>query len=102
VSQLISNYQPVENELADKTILITGAAGGLGSALATLCSDYGANLILLDKNEDALNELHDKIEASTGTQPGLYPLDLRGATFYQPTRAHTTNTSFVTPTTKYR
>lgn len=80
MSQLISNYQPFDNELVDKTVLITGAAGGLGSALATLCSDYGANLILLDKNEDALNELHDKIEASTGTQPGLYPLDLRGAT----------------------
>ncbi len=77
---LIQNYQPATNELAGKAVLITGAAGGLGSSIARAASELGADLILLDKNERGLNTLHDEIEANTGTQPGLYPLDLAGAT----------------------
>jgi len=66
--------------LSGKTILITGAAGGLGSAVAKGAAKVGAELILLDNNQNKLNQLHDEIEADLGKQPGLYPLDLRGAT----------------------
>ena len=77
--ELINNYQPADNSMADKTVLITGAAGGLGSSLAHAAAGLGANLVLLDNNEKALNKVHDSIEAETGKQPGLYPLDIRGA-----------------------
>lgn len=78
-TELISRYQPAPDALDGKTLLITGAAGGLGSALALSASQLNCNLVLLDHNERALNALHDKIENITGKQPGLYPLDLAGA-----------------------
>lgn len=42
--------------LKNKTILITGASSGIGRACAISCSNYGANLILLGRNEFELNE----------------------------------------------
>jgi len=65
--------------LTGKTILITGAAGGLGSALALQCAHAGAGLILLDKNRRGLGELSDRITGQGLIAPGLYPMDLAGA-----------------------
>ena len=65
--------------LSGKTILITGAAGGLGAALAQQCAGQGANLVLLDKNRRGLGELSDRIADQGYTPPGLYPMDLAGA-----------------------
>ena len=65
--------------LKGKTILITGAAGGLGSALGWQCAREGAELILLDKNRRGLSELSDRMTDEGLAAPGLYPLDLAGA-----------------------
>ncbi len=65
--------------LTAKTILITGAAGGLGAALAMQCAGEGAILVLLDKNRRQLSVLSDKITQQGFAAPGLYPLDLAGA-----------------------
>ena len=65
--------------LSGKTILITGAAGGLGTALALLCADVGAQLVLLDKNRRGLVKLSDRMTDSGLAAPGLYPMDLAGA-----------------------
>lgn len=65
--------------LKGKTILITGAAGGLGEALAVQCAEAGAELILLDKNRRGLTELSDRMTGEGLSPPGLYPLDLAGA-----------------------
>ena len=40
----------------DQTVLITGAAGNLGHAVAVAFAAAGANLVLLDLNEDALKK----------------------------------------------
>lgn len=66
-------------DLTKKTILITGAAGGLGGALAHKCAELGAELILLDKNRRGLGKLSDEITAKGFVSPGLYPMDLAGA-----------------------
>jgi NAD(P)-dependent dehydrogenase (short-subunit alcohol dehydrogenase family) len=66
-------------ELKGKTILITGAAGGLGGALALQCARAGAELVLLDKNRRGLSELGDSMTEDGLPAPGLYPLDLAGA-----------------------
>lgn len=66
-------------DLSGKTVLITGAAGGLGSAIALQCAEYGADLVLLDKNRRGLIELSDKITEQGLTPPGLYPLNLAAA-----------------------
>jgi NAD(P)-dependent dehydrogenase (short-subunit alcohol dehydrogenase family) len=64
--------------LNDRTILITGAAGGLGSSLAYACAKLGAELILLDKNRRGLVQLSDQITEAGLNAPGLYPMDLAG------------------------
>lgn len=65
--------------LSGSTVLITGAAGGLGSALAMACAKAGANMVLLDKNRRGLTALSDRITGLELEAPGLYPLDLAGA-----------------------
>ena len=62
--------------LSNRTILITGAAGGLGSALARVCAKQGANLILLDVNRRKLTALSDSMTDAGLPAPGLYPMDL--------------------------
>ena len=46
------DYNPFS--LKNKTILITGGAGGIGSEVARVCSKLGARIILTDIREDAL------------------------------------------------
>ena len=57
-------------------VLITGAAGGLGSELAMQLAGNGANLLLLDKDSRGLDTLSDKICAANLEEPGLCPLNL--------------------------
>lgn len=63
-----------------KNILITGAAGGFGSELATQLGRRAVSekleLILLDNNVSALDQLADRIEAESNYEPLIYPLDL--------------------------
>jgi NAD(P)-dependent dehydrogenase (short-subunit alcohol dehydrogenase family) len=66
--------------LDGRTILITGAGAGIGRAVARGLAAEGATLVLLDRNSQTIESLYDEIEAAGGPQPGLYPLDLLGAT----------------------
>lgn len=59
--------------LQDKTVLITGAAGGIGSATARVCAELGASLILTDISEPL--ELADELRAS-GVAVETYGLDV--------------------------
>lgn len=61
-----------------KTILITGAAQGLGRALVQQLAGEQNQLILLDKDKKALEGLYDEI-VTQECEPALYPLDLQGA-----------------------
>ena len=49
---MLTNYL----DLSNKVFLITGAGSGMGYATAILCNDFGAKLILLDKDKDGLLE----------------------------------------------
>lgn len=53
-------YNPFS--LEGKTILITGAAGGIGRATALECAQLGAKLILTDINEEGLKATLDLLE----------------------------------------
>ena len=59
-----------------KTVLITGAAGALGSALSMECAVKGFNTIMLDKNSRGLDLAWDTITARGLDEPVLHPLDL--------------------------
>jgi 3alpha(or 20beta)-hydroxysteroid dehydrogenase len=52
---------PKGNRLTGKVALITGAAGGIGSATARLFADEGAHLLLGDVDDTALHSLVDEI-----------------------------------------
>lgn len=41
-------------DFADRTVIVTGAAGNLGRAVAAAFADRGANLVLVDLREEAL------------------------------------------------
>jgi len=55
----------VQSFIHNKTILITGAGGSIGSEIATQCQSFGAeSLILLDNSEYNLYEIGEKLENS--------------------------------------
>ncbi|MCJ2178739.1 glucose 1-dehydrogenase [Novosphingobium album (ex Hu et al. 2023)] len=47
------------SRFADKVVIITGAASGLGLATAERLADEGASLVLVDRDEGALNAMAD-------------------------------------------
>ena len=48
-------------ELAGRTYAITGAGSGIGRVIALKCAEYGARLLLLDKNRDGLAKTSELI-----------------------------------------
>jgi len=66
--------------LTGKTILITGGAGGIGSAVAKTCVSLGARVILTDIREDALTKVLTSLPESVTGEPNLcYTADLTDA-----------------------
>lgn len=65
--------------LAGRTVLITGATGGLGAPTAKACAAAGATVVLLGRTIPRLERLYDEIMAAGGPIPAIYPLDLSGA-----------------------
>jgi NAD(P)-dependent dehydrogenase (short-subunit alcohol dehydrogenase family) len=66
--------------LQGRAILITGASGGFGRALALECARAGATVILSGRSSAKLERLYDEIEALGAPQPAMAVLDLATAT----------------------
>ena len=62
-----------------KTLLVTGAAGSLGSALAAAAADHAFNLVLLDRDKRGLERLSDRIVEAGNPEPALQLTDLTAA-----------------------
>jgi NAD(P)-dependent dehydrogenase (short-subunit alcohol dehydrogenase family) len=52
--------------LADQVIVITGASSGIGLATARMAARRGARLVLNSRNDAALRQLSDEINAKGG------------------------------------
>ena len=74
------NFQAKPDELAGKTILVTGAGDGIGRQAALSFAMAGATVILLGKTTKKLEAVYDEIVASGAPEPAIVPLDLNGAT----------------------
>ena len=70
----------MSHKLKGKTILITGAAGGLGSALSVLCAAAACNTVMLDVDRKGLESTYDLMIEKGLTEPVLHPIDLASAT----------------------
>ncbi len=73
-------YDAPADLLAERVILVTGAAQGIGRAVSLRYARHGANLILLDWDRAGLDSLGDEIAAQGGHEPLLCPADLSGIT----------------------
>lgn len=63
-------------DLSNRRVIVTGAGGGLGEAIAIACARKGADLILSDFNEVTLQRTFERVEAATGAKPGTHLCDL--------------------------
>ncbi len=61
-------------DLKGRVALITGATGGIGSAIATEFYRHGASLVLTSRNLEALYTLRDKIVETCDIQNDAYPV----------------------------
>ena len=61
--------------LVNKTIVITGAAGGLGEGIARVCHREGANVVI----SDIRGEGADHVAKSLGTRASAVRCDVRKA-----------------------
>jgi NAD(P)-dependent dehydrogenase (short-subunit alcohol dehydrogenase family) len=73
-------FTPDPGLLDGRVILITGAGGGLGRALALECARAGASVILSGRNGAKLERVYDEIEKMGGPRPAIALLDLAAAT----------------------
>src|SRR5690554_6858572 len=58
--------------LNDKTILVTGAAGGIGTAMCKVMADLGAKVALTDLEDSTGRE----VAADLGHNVSFYPMDV--------------------------
>jgi NAD(P)-dependent dehydrogenase (short-subunit alcohol dehydrogenase family) len=49
--------------LHDKAAIVTGAASGIGAGTAEVFAEEGASLVLVDRDEDGLTRVRDRLEA---------------------------------------
>lgn len=59
-------------KLKDKVAIVTGAASGMGKAIAIRYAKEGAKVVLSDINKEALDEVVGDINSSGGTALGVY------------------------------
>jgi NAD(P)-dependent dehydrogenase (short-subunit alcohol dehydrogenase family) len=75
----LRNYVPAADLLKDRVILVTGASGTIGGALALACARLGARVILSGRAVKKLERVYDAIVAQGGPRPSIAPIDFEKA-----------------------
>jgi NAD(P)-dependent dehydrogenase (short-subunit alcohol dehydrogenase family) len=79
-SRLPAGWTPAVDTLADRVVLVTGAYGGLGGAVARAASGAGATVVITGKRKRQLEQLFDAMVAEGLPEPVIHPLDMEVAT----------------------
>jgi NAD(P)-dependent dehydrogenase (short-subunit alcohol dehydrogenase family) len=66
--------------LEGRVVLVTGAYGGLGSAVARAAARAGATVVVTGKRKRQLEQLYDAMVAEGLPEPVIHPLDMESAT----------------------
>lgn len=74
------HYQPKQDLLEQRIILVTGAGDGIGREAALTYARFGAQLVLLGRTESKLQAVQAEIAANGGLPAHLITLDLLHAT----------------------
>jgi len=79
-SRLPQGWMPAPDTLSDRVVLVTGAYGGLGSAVARAAARAGATVVITGKRKRPLEQLYDAMLAEGLAEPVIHPLDMEVAT----------------------
>jgi len=74
------HYQPQRDLLQNRIILVTGASDGIGREAAMTYAQYGAEVVLLGRNEQKLRDVAQAIHQQGYSQPRWFTLDFSSAT----------------------
>ncbi|MHA0850887.1 SDR family NAD(P)-dependent oxidoreductase, partial [Serratia nematodiphila] len=74
------HYQPKQDLLEQRIILVTGAGEGIGREAALTYARFGAQLLLLGRTESKLLAVQQEIAAQGGAPALVVTLDLLHAT----------------------
>jgi uncharacterized protein len=66
----------VKDQLKGRNIVITGASGGIGAEIAKLCAASGANLVLLARSLDKLQQLQASLLQKHQVKVDVFQLDV--------------------------
>lgn len=80
VSRLPADWLPAADTLVDRVVLVTGAYGGLGGAVARAASRAGATVVITGKRKRQLEQLYDAMREEGLAEPVIHPLDMEVAT----------------------
>ena len=76
----LRDYVSTFNLLQDRVILVTGAADGIGRAVASSYAKHAATVVLLDQKRRKLETLYDEICDKNWAEPVIVVEDLAAAT----------------------
>jgi NAD(P)-dependent dehydrogenase (short-subunit alcohol dehydrogenase family) len=78
--RLPDGWKPAADTLAGRVVLVTGAYGGLGSAVARAAARAGATVVITGKRKRQLEQLYDAMMSEGLPEPVIHPLDMEAAT----------------------
>lgn len=78
--RLPDHWTPADRSLAGRVVLVTGAYGGLGSAVARAVTRAGATVVITGKRKRQLEQLYDAMLVEGMAEPVIHPLDMEVAT----------------------
>ncbi len=76
---LPNDFNPLQEDLADRVILVTGCGDGIGKETAKVLASRGATVIMLGRSIPKLEAVYDEIEATGAPLPVIQPFNLEGA-----------------------